>query len=282
MRLAAMDCAELQMPPMHSTPDTLGRDKSGHTKWWLLVLAVVVLATVAAWKLLPALLIPSASVHYKLSVDIDDNGMVHHGEGVIGVGFQSQGPLLIGNTPQWSTSTNGEAFTINIGDRGDLFVLLAGDEPRNKRNHVEAGDKRVSASAGRGALSVYFNFDVIGLPNGLKSKEKIDALADSEANVELQPSALPLLVRFRDLNDPSSVEVVDPDDLESSFGPGVKVVRSHAEITAEAITSGIQKRLRWLKSGYREKYLFTVPSESESNDAVRQVVTYGDLSSSNK
>jgi hypothetical protein len=48
------------------------------------------------------LFFPWSSLHYKLSLDIDDNGITRHGEGVIGVRFQSQGPLLIGFTPQWS------------------------------------------------------------------------------------------------------------------------------------------------------------------------------------
>jgi hypothetical protein len=94
---------------------------NGRAKWSPFTILVLVAATlVAAWKLAPPLLAPSASVNYKLSVDVDDNGVMRHGEGVIRVAFQSQGPLLIGNTPQWSGTTVGEAFAIDIGDRGSL------------------------------------------------------------------------------------------------------------------------------------------------------------------
>ena len=204
------------------------------------------------------------------------DGVLRHGEGVIGVAFQSQGPLLIGNTPQWSVGAGGEAFAIDIGKRGALFVLLVGDRPRNERNHVRWGDKGRSPDAGRGALSVYFDFVVANFPNGLGSKAKIDALAASKMAVELESAALPLLVRFRDLNDPSSVEVVDPNNLEAAFGAGVKLVGAHAEITGEPITYGIERRLPWLKSGDRVRYLVTLRSGPADNETV-QNVTYGDF-----
>jgi hypothetical protein len=243
-----------------------------------LLIPIVVLGVMigALLKLASLALIPSSSLHYKLSVDIDDNGVLRHGEGVIGVAFQSQGPLLIGNTPQWSVGAGGEAFAIDIGKRGALFVLLVGDRPRNERNHVRWGDKGRSPDAGRGALSVYFEFVVANFPNGLGSKAKIDALAASKMAVEVEAAALPLLVRFRDLNDPSSVEVVDPNNLEAAFGAGVKLVGAHAEITDEPITYGIERRLPWLKSGYREKYLVTLRSGPADNETV-QNVTYGDF-----
>jgi hypothetical protein len=257
----------------------------GRIKWRsFAIFAAIALALVAAWRLVPQWLIPSSEVHYKLSVDVDDNGVLRHGEGVIGVAFQSQGPLLIGNTPQWSVSAFGEAFGVNIGDRGTLYVLLVGDGPRERRDRIAQGEKVIgSASAGPGALWGYFGFDVTGLPNGRETKAKIDAFATSKASVELPPSALPLLVRFRDPKDPSTVEVVDPDSLEASFGSGVKISLAHATIVDEPVTWGIIKeRLSWLKLGYREKYLFTLSFGPGSAVPAPQDITYGDFSTSTK
>jgi hypothetical protein len=257
---------------------------NGRARWRSFVVVVVVaLALVAAWRLVPPWLIPSASVHYKLSVDVDDNGVLRHGEGVIDVAFQSQGPLLIGNTPQWSVEPIGEAFAVDIGDGGAFYVLLVGDGPRNRRNHIAHDDNSVgSTSAGPSALRRWFGFDATGLPNGLETKAKIDAVAVSKASVELPPSALPLLVRFRDPKDPSTVEVVDPDNLEASFGRGVKISRVRAAIVDEPVTAGIKERLNWLKLGYRGKYLFTLPLAPGSENAVPQNITYGDFWSSTK
>jgi hypothetical protein len=72
-------------------------------------------------------------------------------------------------------------------------------------------------------------------------------------------TSLPLLVRFRDLDDPKTVERVDPLDLGKSFGTGVKLQRATLEIvpagtwplndygiTGEQITTGISERLKWI------------------------------------
>jgi hypothetical protein len=210
---------------------------------------IILLGLVAAWEAMTALFFPSSSLHYKLSLDIDDNGITRHGEGVIGVSFQSQGPLLISPTPQWWVDFSGEAFPIDLGARGTLFVLLAGDPKRQRPSLDYRSDDRYSPrEAGRAALVEYFQFYVSGLPNGLGAKFKIDAFANSRTAVDLAPNALPKLVRFRDADDPKSAELVDPDHLDASFGPGVKILRAKAEITGEPITSGIEKRLKWVKS----------------------------------
>jgi hypothetical protein len=105
-----------------------------------------------------ALFFPWSSLHYKLSVDIDDNGINRHGKGVIGVKFQSQGPLLIGFTPQWSVEFSGEAFPIDLGARGTLFVLLAGDPKRERRSGDYRRDHRYSPrEAGRPHWSNIFS-----------------------------------------------------------------------------------------------------------------------------
>lgn len=49
----------------------------------------------------------------------------------------------------------------------------------------------------------------------------------------------PLMVRFRDLGDPTSVERVDPAAI------GVK--RIVLETTSDEVTTGIEKRLGWLR-----------------------------------
>ena len=64
--------------------------------------------------------------------------------------------------------------------------------------------------------------------------------------MELAPGDLPLLVRFRDINDPRTVERVDANDLAASFGPGVYLKRATIEITRDPVTTGIEKRLAWL------------------------------------
>lgn len=55
-----------------------------------------------------------------------------------------------------------------------------------------------------------------------------------------------MLVRFRDILDPMTVEEVDPSDLAASFGPGNALRRITVEIIKDPLTRTIGERLPWL------------------------------------
>ena len=62
----------------------------------------------------------------------------------------------------------------------------------------------------------------------------------------LPPLHYPMLVRFRDVRDPKSVEAVDAGALDKSFGAGVKLRRIVLAVTDDPVTSGIENWLGWL------------------------------------
>lgn len=66
----------------------------------------------------------------------------------------------------------------------------------------------------------------------------IGRLGSEHVKADLPRHDWPLVVRFRDLNDPKSVEAVNPDTI------GVK--RMWLETTHDPVTTGIEKRLRWI------------------------------------
>ena len=70
---------------------------------------------------------------------------------------------------------------------------------------------------------------------------------------------LPMLVRFRDPSDPTSVERVDPADLAASFEPGVKSDRMIIEITDASVTKGIETALPWLARGESQRLIAPPP-----------------------
>jgi copper chaperone CopZ len=43
-----------------------------------------------------------------------------------------------------------------------------------------------------------------------------------------------------------AVQRVDPANLAASFGPGIRLKRITVEVTDDDVTTGIEKRLRWL------------------------------------
>ncbi|MEO5772509.1 MAG: hypothetical protein ABIQ32_00135 [Sphingomicrobium sp.] len=83
-------------------------------------------------------------------------------------------------------------------------------------------------------------------------KERQRLIVKTRPAFELSPDEYPLLVRFRDINNPASVEKVTPGDLEASFGPGVRLKRIMVAVTDDGVTTGIATRLPWLD--HLEKY----------------------------
>ena len=88
---------------------------------------------------------------------------------------------------------------------------------------------------------------------------------EGEAKAALPRADWPLMVRFGDINDPKTVEQVDPDTI------GVK--RIVLETTRADVTTGIEKRLGWLGTNPKfsdkfEKHKGWIP-ESEITVAER-------------
>ncbi len=137
----------------------------------------------------------------------------------------------------WNYQTRGEATAVDLGARGILFALLKGDEDR----------PRSGAGPGPGVF-----FHLYGAhPNENQAVlAALDAIKRDKPRIELPVSSAPLLVRFRDINDPKSVEKVDPLDLAKTFGAGVRLTRMFVEATDAPVTEEIAKRLGWLNGSF--------------------------------
>ena len=85
-----------------------------------------------------------------------------------------------------------------------------------------------------------------GRTNGLF--KEFATLAKVRPPPVLQPSDLPMLVTFDDINDPKSVRLVKSNDLAASLGPGVSWRSITLQPTHEPLTTGIEQKLPWLKT----------------------------------
>lgn len=84
--------------------------------------------------------------------------------------------------------------------------------------------------------------------------EGFDRLYRMRETRALPRELYPTLVTFRDVNDPASVEKVDPDDLEATFGAGYRLNAINLEITDENRTSGrLNKILTWVNEYYGKR-----------------------------
>ena len=183
----------------------------------------------------------SWSWHQKLTVTVETPEGLRSGSAVSAAWFQM--------TPKWSgvgdsagasnSSLSGEAVVVNLGDGRYLFALLKG----------------YNEFAGRLAF--------FPLPQKPLNKEEDAAVYDQlealRATTKLPRELTPLLVTFADIDDPTSVARVDPDDLAASFGPDYALSSITLAITDEKVTKGrVEAVLGWF---YDTRYL--IPPEQK-------------------
>lgn len=191
----------------------------------------VVAAIVAALYGLYVYYYPSATVRYRLTLVIEADGQQHSGAGVVQVTY-GKALQLLGASSEIYIKVIGEAVAVDIPRRGTLFALLKeGQGPRSSPEWI---------------VTKAFGFPGGALGHPLAAS--LARLRELSGRVEVPPIGLPLLVRFRDINDPKTVERVDPNDLTSSFGSGVYLRGATLEITRDPVTIGIEGKLPWLKA----------------------------------
>ena len=197
----------------------------------ILVSVLGVLAVlVAVWEFW---LFPSWTIRYRLTLDVAVGGKVRTGSGVIETVWNDQWikfPLAPIGVP-WGVDVRGEAVAVDLGSRGILFALLKADETR--------------ASGPDGwDLPPSFLVDAFYGPvgQGGATRQMLSELKSRRDVVDVPPGLLPMLVRFRDINDPKSVERVEPSDLAKSFGPDVKLVRLGSSCADGVLAIQLAKR----------------------------------------
>ncbi len=205
-------------------------------RWAILVVVGALLGLTASWI---ADAFGGYSLRYRLTLEAMVEGRPVTGSGVIQVDYSKRPPLL----PQVERvmySVHGEAVVLDLGDRGVLFALLKDGSLRTGRDSPRRGEPRMIVP-------------VAWWDRGIRGPEDVDRLGQLQGRRELGFDALPMLVRFENLNDPASVKLVEPVDLAASFGPGVTLSRVTVEITRDPVTTAIEQRLPWLRKVASER-----------------------------
>ncbi len=163
---------------------------------------------------------------FRLTVNVDTPQGLRSGSSVYEVWANH---LVPGSTKRiWEDK--GEAVAVDLPGGQTLFALL--------RTNAYHGDM---ASLSMQTLDPAFNYDIVESAERLQKRQGITEKAEVPAPI------YPMLVRFRDINDPASVEKVDPDNLAASFGTGYAIHSIVAEITDDPVTTGIGSRFVWWK-----------------------------------
>ena len=173
------------------------------------------------------------SYRFKMTVELETPDGLRSGSSVYRVRAWRTSDLMTGGSGS-DTELRGEAVAVDLPGGKTLFALLRTGSATNWEGDLPEVSMRT--------LDPAFNYDRaesvarIASGDGIRSPAEV-ALAD-----------YPLLVTFRNHSDPTSVERVDPANLAVTFGTRVRLRRITIEVTDDAVTSGIDKRLKWLRA----------------------------------
>jgi hypothetical protein len=176
---------------------------------------------------------------YRLTVEVDTPEGVRRGGSVIEVDLGRTGArsLPVGKALQYDI--HGEAVTVDLGTRGTMFALL------------ESSDSKDWA---------FWNmFSLLPPQRAVKDyhAEQVERMLAITGTHDLPRWNMvgphrfdnyPMLVRFADIDDPKTVQRVDPGNMAATFGPGVRLRRITLERTTDPRgPDQIEERLKWLK-----------------------------------
>jgi len=165
-----------------------------------------------------------------------------------------------------SVAVRGEATVVDLGSRGLLFIAFRGDTTRGGTTGFRICKWSSSFSRAR-------NFEEL-VERRLSAY--LDELMRRKPKADLPLKELPMLVRFRDTNDPATVERVDPDNLDASFGRG-DAQTDDAGDHGRPVSNGIVKQLPWLEKGYPETRLVSATGRPVSEVPPEQLLTHMDF-----
>lgn len=178
---------------------------------------------------------PTPDYRYRLTVEVDTPEGLKTGSSVIEVRtWNSPGEVR--------HKLTGEAVAVDLGPRGLLFALLRSEQnPDWAKTIMFLLSPDVPYVKGEDQFLKRFSL----MLNMRGRTLEVPRLLPRIYPPDPQPSGFPMLVRFRNINDPMSIEQVDPDDLAKTFGDDIKIKCITVSLTDESVTLGIEKRLRW-------------------------------------
>jgi hypothetical protein len=172
-------------------------------------------------------------VRYKMTVEVDTPQGTRTGSAVREVIADPGSNSFPFGENKGSRYLNGEAVAVDLPGGRTLFALLT-----SASNHVDYAKSLPSQVMGWGSEE--------GLQDGVLELWPRVPVKPHENPKYAVPAHLPMLVAFRDIADPKTVEKVEPANLAAHFGAGVRLKRISVEVTGEPVTTGIDERLKWL------------------------------------
>jgi hypothetical protein len=189
---------------------------------------------------------PTDYLRYRLTLDVDVDGVTRTGSGVVEVAYQGMSGWLseIGQGAHFGGEMRGYAITVDLGERGLLFVVDSRPFLEDPATHLLALPKLASLNM--------LPFVAYGLSQSYDPSSGLAAvrkLQTKKGSVNVPPDGLPMVVRFLNVDDGSTIEELDPRDLSAAYGPGVRLARARFEFTTDQVSPMPAIWPKWLVSG---------------------------------
>lgn len=174
-----------------------------------------------------------ASLTYRLRVIVRSDESTYEGASAIKVRWRDQRGTIGAVGSQFSHEERGEAVSVPIANNDYIFGLLDSLDP-NAENYLASLPLRVLA---RSASA-----------KNVSADEFVQFIADAKkqrTEIVLSQENYPVFVRFRDRNNPRSIELLPVDDFSTQCG--VSLDRVTFQVVEDDSTHKIEKILPWLK-----------------------------------
>lgn len=171
-----------------------------------------------------SLLTSHAAYRFRMTVEAQTPQGVVRGSSVSEVRAEKNKTKILAEERAGGSTTIGEALVLEMPD-GPIFVLMRVPPERESLQRVVTQALKPGVQLG-------------GVVNFFPAVQSLGGWFSGTVKAELPRQDWPEMVRFRNLNDPKSIEQVDPDAI------GVK--RITLETTGDDVTTGIAKRIPWI------------------------------------
>ena len=175
---------------------------------------------------------------YRLTVEVDTPDGLKTGSSVIEVEQSMGRTAMSGGGKRINRRARGEAVAVDLPGGRMLFALLRSDSNTGWASQfMQTLAPKIEGEPWEERFDNMLLLEgEIVLPRTFPKTGPID-----------ERSAYPMLVTFADLDDPTSVARVDPDDLAATFGEGYELRRITVQLTDDPVTGGIEERLAWFQ-----------------------------------
>jgi hypothetical protein len=185
---------------------------------------------------------PMIEFHYRLTVEVETPAGLQSGYSVIKFWGRKASSSRLNLSPgALGARFAGEAAVVELPNGQALFALLKAENEADAANYPLVAFEDDIGGEQDVTKRLRLLQSLMGQSRPLSPDDK--AISSSRT---LKPT-FPMLVTFKDITDPSSVERVDPDDLAASFGAGYKLKSVSVMIAEGPMTSRVKKSLPWWK-----------------------------------